>query len=126
LAVHIEAALAPDSEMSIPERQTLLLLHFLPPYRSSLNLAPLYPSTGRFVDKIRATDLWLDVVPLMLRARQFMIQGAAWKLRHLLPANLRDARMGMRIGLLAQLSMQADLVMHGLPKVGIGGRSRCL
>jgi len=45
----------------------------------------------------------------------------AWKFRSLLPATMRDERMGMRIGLLAQLPLQAELIVQGLPKIGTGG-----
>jgi hypothetical protein len=46
---------------------------------------------------------------------------ATWRIRNLIPPTMRDERMGMRIGLLAQLPMQAELVVQGLPKIGIGG-----
>jgi hypothetical protein len=45
----------------------------------------------------------------------------AWRVRSIIPSNLRDARMGMRIGVLTHLPMQAELVVQGLPKIGIGG-----
>jgi hypothetical protein len=45
----------------------------------------------------------------------------AWRVRDLIPATMRDERMGMRIGLLSRLPHQADLVVEGLPKIGIGG-----
>jgi hypothetical protein len=44
-----------------------------------------------------------------------------WALRRLLPETMRDERMGMRIGLLASVPMQADLVVQGLPKIGTEG-----
>jgi hypothetical protein len=44
-----------------------------------------------------------------------------WKTRDLIPAVMRDERLGLRIGLLARLPCQADLVIQGLPKVGLGG-----
>ena len=45
----------------------------------------------------------------------------AWRIRNLLPREMRDDRMGMRIGLLSHVPYQADLVVQGLPKIGIGG-----
>jgi hypothetical protein len=45
----------------------------------------------------------------------------AWKFRELAPAPLRDAQMGMRIGLLTQLPYQSDLVVKSQPKLGEGG-----
>jgi hypothetical protein len=44
-----------------------------------------------------------------------------WRMRELVPAVMRDERMGLRIGLLARLPHQADLVVQGLPKIGLGG-----
>jgi hypothetical protein len=44
-----------------------------------------------------------------------------WKMRELIPAVMRDERLGLRIGLLTRLPCKADLVVQGLPKIGIGG-----
>jgi hypothetical protein len=44
-----------------------------------------------------------------------------WKMRDLLPDLMRDERMGLRIGLLTRLPYEADLVVQGLPKIGLGG-----
>jgi hypothetical protein len=44
-----------------------------------------------------------------------------WNMRHLLPAAMRDESMGMRIGLLTCLRQRSDLVIQGLPKIGLGG-----
>jgi len=44
-----------------------------------------------------------------------------WRLRDHLPDAMRDERMGLRIGLLSRLPHQADLVVQGLPKIGLGG-----
>jgi hypothetical protein len=44
-----------------------------------------------------------------------------WKMREHLPSVMRDERMGLRIGLLSRLPYQSDLVVQGLPKIGIGG-----
>jgi hypothetical protein len=45
----------------------------------------------------------------------------AWKYRDLIPATMRDERMGMRIGALTQVPVHAELVVQGLPKIGLGG-----
>lgn len=34
---------------------------------------------------------------------------------------MRDERLGLRIGLLSRLPYRADLVVQGLPKIGLGG-----
>jgi hypothetical protein len=44
-----------------------------------------------------------------------------WKMRELLPAVMRDESLGLRIGLLSRLPYRADLVVQGLPKIGLGG-----
>jgi hypothetical protein len=44
-----------------------------------------------------------------------------WRVRDMIPVSMRDERMGMRIGLLSQVPWQAELVVQGLPKIGIGG-----
>ncbi len=51
--------------------------------------------------------------------RDFLVN--TWKVRQLLPREMRDERMGLRIGLLAQLPFRSDLVVESLPKIGIGG-----
>lgn len=44
-----------------------------------------------------------------------------WRIRNLIPEVMRDERLGLRIGLLSRLPYQADLVVQGLPKIGLGG-----
>jgi hypothetical protein len=44
-----------------------------------------------------------------------------WRMREHLPQEMRDESMGLRIGLLSRLPYQADLVVQGLPKIGLGG-----
>jgi hypothetical protein len=46
---------------------------------------------------------------------------AGHRLRHLVPEELRDERVGMRIGLLAQLPYRSDLVVKSQPQLGEGG-----
>jgi hypothetical protein len=51
--------------------------------------------------------------------RDFLVN--TWNVRQLLPREMREERMGLRIGLLSRLPCQADLVVQGLPKIGLGG-----
>mgnify|MGYP001250921714 CR=1 FL=1 len=44
-----------------------------------------------------------------------------WRMRDLIPLAMRDASMGQRIGLLSHLPYQADLVVQGMAKIGLGG-----
>lgn len=79
-----------------------------------------------------------EATALLLRAeaaspgfREAMLQGVAdgtraflltlWNMREALPREMRDESMGQRIGLLSRLPHQADLVVQGAAKVGIGG-----
>jgi hypothetical protein len=61
-------------------------------------------------------SLWQGVAD---GTRAFLL--TLWKMREHLPAVMRDERMGMRIGLLSRLPHQSDLVVQGLPKIGLGG-----
>jgi hypothetical protein len=60
--------------------------------------------------------LWLAVAE---GTRAF--QMTTWKLREHIPPQMRDEPLGLRIGLLAQLPYRSDLVVQGLPKIGLGG-----
>jgi hypothetical protein len=46
---------------------------------------------------------------------------AGYRFRGVIPAELRDESLGMRIGLLSQLPYQSDLVIKAQPKMGEGG-----
>jgi hypothetical protein len=61
-------------------------------------------------------SLWQGVID---GTRAFLL--TSWRLRDLVPAEMRDERMGMRIGLLSRLPHQADLVVQAMPKIGLGG-----
>jgi hypothetical protein len=46
---------------------------------------------------------------------------AGWRIRGVAPDEISDERLGARIGLLASLPYQSDLVIQTQPKVGLGG-----
>lgn len=62
------------------------------------------------------TAFWQGVADA---TRAFLL--TMWKFRELLPAVMRDQRMGLRIGVLTRLPFASDLVVQGLPKIGLGG-----
>jgi hypothetical protein len=62
------------------------------------------------------SSLWRGVAD---GTRAFLL--TMWRLRDHVPREMRDEAIGLRIGLLSRLPYHADLVVQGLPKIGLGG-----
>jgi hypothetical protein len=103
----LEAELRRDEAAGIPEIQLMAKMR--------RGTAALLEEADRATPGYRAA-LWQGVAD---GTRAFLL--TMWKMREHLPEVMRDERMGLRIGLLSRLPHPSDLVVQGLPKIGLGG-----
>jgi hypothetical protein len=103
----IESRLRADREAGMSEIEVMSAMR-----RAA---AALIAEAERASPGFRAS-LWRGVAD---GTRAFLL--TMWRMREHLPVEMRDERMGLRIGILSRLPQQADLVVQGLPKIGIGG-----